>query len=377
MQRWSRQASRRRGRYPTPRRAGFLPVMLLVSLLLGAVSTPVAAGDVGAIISEPHGNIWFTEPAARVIAKLSPSGVITRVRVPARPGGIALGSTGELWFTEPDTRNIGRVGRDGQVSEYPLPPLPVAPPGPAALGELPGPGAITAGLDGTLWFANGAIVDGASRGQIDRITTGGQITEYDLPGAGSNPEQLVLGPDGNMWFTESTVNGGTIGRVSADGSIATFALPEGHELGGIAPGRDGTLWFTDAVFGQRRIVGRIGRITPTGTMHFFALPIAETQTGAIALGPDGNMWFTAGTPHKTKSRSKQGRVVRRFAASIGRITPGGRVTEYPTRHLSLDIVPGPRGHEMLFAPESSDAIARITLTGKIREYTVSGRHSAL
>jgi streptogramin lyase len=356
--------------------------MIFVSLLLGAAWTPVASGEVGAVISEPHGNIWFTEPTERVIAKLSPSGVITRVKVSARPGGITLGSTGELWFTEPTTRKVGRVAQDGHVSEYPVPPSPVVPEhlgpgGRPALSEPPGPGATTAGPDGNLWFTNGAIVAGASGGQIDRITTGGLITEYDIPGAGSNPDQLVLGPDGNVWFTESTVNGGAIGRVSPDGSIATFALPEGHELGGIAAGHDGALWFTDVVFGQRRITGRIGRITPTGTMHFFALPTAEAQTGAIALGADGNMWFTAGTPHRTKSRSKNGRAVVRFAASIGRITPRGRVTEYPTRQLSLDIVSGPRGREMLFAPESSNVIARITLTGKVHEYAVSGRHSAL
>jgi virginiamycin B lyase len=193
----------------------------------------------------------------------------------------------------------------------------------------------------------------------------------------SQPNQIVSGPDGNLWFTESTLNGGVIGRITPSGAISTFTLPEGHEPDAVATGCDGALWFTDVVFGSKRITGRVGRITRAGAIRYFALPTPEAQPAGLALGANGDLWFTAGTPHLVRSKSKGRRSVPVFVGSVGRITPSGRITEYPIRHLSLEIVPGPRGHEMLFVPESSDEIGRINLSGKVSEYPIRGRHSAL
>ncbi len=65
-----------------------------------------------------------------------------------------------------------------------------------------------------------------------------QVTEYTIPTNGSQPEDLVKGPDGNVWFTE---NGGKIGRVTTSGAFTEFAVPPraehlrgesvGHHLG--------------------------------------------------------------------------------------------------------------------------------------------------
>lgn len=43
------------------------------------------------------------------------------------------------------------------------------------------------------------------------------------------PNDLVAGPDGNLWFTESTLHGGVIGRITPGGTITTFVFPEVHE----------------------------------------------------------------------------------------------------------------------------------------------------
>jgi len=42
--------------------------------------------------------------------------------------------------------------------------------------------------------------------RIGRITTGGVITELAV-GAVSNPQGIVTGPDGALWFTESAGTG--------------------------------------------------------------------------------------------------------------------------------------------------------------------------
>jgi hypothetical protein len=51
-------------------------------------------------------------------------------------------------------------------------------------------------------------------------------------------------------------------------------------------------------------LNRIGRITPRGRISQYPLPSADSQPAGIAAGPDGNLWFTESQANK-----------------IGRITP--------------------------------------------------------
>ena len=77
----------------------------------------------------------------------------------------------------------------------------------------------------------------------------------------------------------------------------------------IAPGPDGNLWFTDV----STTTPAIGRITPGGAITEFSSGLNPgSRPSGIAAGPDGNLWFTdyGTTP------------------AIGRITPGGTITEF-------------------------------------------------
>jgi streptogramin lyase len=57
---------------------------------------------------------------------------------------------------------------------------------------------------------------------------------------------------------------------------------------------------------------KIGRITPGGSITEFPIPTTESRPYGITVGPDGNLWFTE------------------FGArQIGRITPAGGITEFP------------------------------------------------
>ena len=67
----------------------------------------------------------------------------------------------------------------------------------------------TAARDGDLWF----VVDNDPE-TVDRITPSGEIEEFSLP-AGSDPGQLASGPDGNLWYFDSSNSVvGTFSRVS-------------------------------------------------------------------------------------------------------------------------------------------------------------------
>jgi virginiamycin B lyase len=116
---------------------------------------------------------------------------------------IARGPDGNLWFTEPDANRIGRITPSGVITEFSVPK-------PNSL-----PGAITAGRDGNLWFTE-------DQGQrIGRISPTGSITEFSLL-AGDLPTEITAGPDGNLWFTINNNGSAKIGRLTPTGQLAEF-----------------------------------------------------------------------------------------------------------------------------------------------------------
>ena len=61
----------------------------------------------------------------------------------------------------------------------------------------------------------------------------GTLTEYSVPlvpqanWTTEQPEGIVIGPDGNIWFADA--GGGDIARMSLTGAITQFLLPtRGH-----------------------------------------------------------------------------------------------------------------------------------------------------
>jgi virginiamycin B lyase len=191
----------------------------------------------------------------------------------------------------------------------------------------------------------------------------GTVSEYQIVSPDSQPNDLVAGPDGNMWFTESTDRGAVIGRITPAGKITKFALPDVseqvNETFAIAAGRDGSLWFTDQLRGGGPWTSRIGRITTAGNIHYFALPTPEVQADDIALGADGDMWFTAAGSNIQRPSSASG-------AEIGRIAPDGHVKQFAVTDEPNEIVRG-KHNTMLFTSFTAkgNRIGRITANGKI------------
>ena len=80
------------------------------------------------------------------------------------------------------------------------------------------------------------------------------IDEYLLPNAGSQPAGITVGPDGALWFAEEA--GNRIGRIdprqavngTANG-ITEYAIPQVPGFPSLADqitvGPDGRLWFTE------------------------------------------------------------------------------------------------------------------------------------
>lgn len=268
-----------------------------------------------------------------------------------RPAGIVAGPDGALWFTNQDNNSIGRISTAGVVSNY------------TGVG-IDDPFDIAVGSDGALWFTN------SNNNSIGRITTTGKVTNYTDPSIGS-PQHIAAGPDGALWFT----NARSIGRITTAGVVSHFG-----SVGpvSITAGPDGALWFTE------QFESIIGRITTTGIITTYQLPVAETPTD-ITAGPDGALWFISnefqGSPSIGRittngtatdftdpslnpafiTAGPDGALWFTNAGSIGRITTAGVVSAYPDPSISLPlgITTGPDG-ALWFTNEDDNSIGRIT-----------------
>jgi hypothetical protein len=127
------------------------------------------------------------------------------------------------------------------------------------------------------------------------------------------------------------------------------------------PGPDGDEWFVD-----NGHTPAIGRITPSGKITEYPLAAGEGACG-IASGPDGNLWFTQPAT-VTASGTEQ------TPPLIGKVTPAGKITEYSSglnqSAQPCDIATGADGN-LWFADDGfvTAAIGRVTPSGQITEFS--------
>jgi virginiamycin B lyase len=261
------------------------------------------------------------------------------------PGGITAGPDGNIWFTE--SHRIGRITPNGRISEYH-----------AGLGPKSEPTAITAGSDGNIWFT-----DEGNNGDhaIGRITPRGQIKEFfNTPGG----QTITTGSDGNLWIniengiTRMPPRGPLIGQFTTfTGSLD----PNNSRLQDITEGPDHNVWFTDDRSTSLMAAGRIGRITPDGQITEFGAGLQpDTRPRKITVGPDGNLWFTE---------------LRGDGGGIGMVTPNGQITELSTPSVSPDpsffpdSITAARDGNLWYT--ESHGIGRLTPTGQITGFAPS------
>jgi virginiamycin B lyase len=252
------------------------------------------------ITAGPDGNLWIAETNSSRIVRVTPAGTVTDFLLPAGRAPVNLAvAAGRVFFTEQADR-IGLInpgagsdaGIQASITEFSVPGVGSAPSG------------IAMGPDAALWFTE------RGSDEIGRMTTVGVVTnEFTIPGAADEPVGIVSGPDGTLWFTER--GSSEIGRVTTGGVFTEFPVaglsstPNG--LGSITAGADGALWFVNSGLDQ------IDRITTGGQQSQFAAP-ADSGLEGVTAGPDGALWFTEGRSGK-----------------IGRMTTSGAVSEYTVR----------------------------------------------
>jgi virginiamycin B lyase len=227
------------------------------------------------------GRLWFAEEStSNEIGAIATGGTVSQYTgTLGFSRDVVLGPDNRIWFTDPGDNAIEAITTGGTLSVYPIPTAGSSPWG------------ITVGPDGNMWFT-----EAGSAPKIGKITTGGTITEYPVSGVHS-PGYLVFiatGSDGNLWFTDYT--GNQVGKMTTSGTVTFYNPPTaGSEPDGITSGPDGDIYFTEAG------VGKIGAIVPsTGQIVESATLPSGAGSGPyiITTGPDGNVWFTEATGNK-------------------------------------------------------------------------------
>jgi streptogramin lyase len=347
-----------------------------------------------ALAMGPDGNLWFASSASdgagdAAIGRMTPNGQVTFFSVPRNFltfGGLTTGPDGNLWFTE---RESGvTAGEQPAVGE-------ITPSGVLTLHNIPvgttldpnrgvgvGAAASTIAPDGSLWFTENAA--------IGRMTPDGTIQQFPLSPslAGESLGSITSGPGGAVWFIILANNldladFGSIGRITTDGAITTYPVPENATVGGITEGPGGGVWFTESFINPNtgKESESIGHITSGGVITSFAVPrrhadwtSASLELSAITTGPDGNIWFTGDFINKQSNER----------SLIGELTTRGhvRLFELP-RSLSVgstsyadnlpcstdSLISGPDGKLWFTAMDNKDSgIARISTSGKLAPF---------
>jgi virginiamycin B lyase len=167
---------------------------------------------------------------------------------------------------------------------------------------------LVSGPDGDVWFICFRLGKGlgpVDKSLVGRITPSGTVTEFSagIP-VGAEINELVVGPDGNLWFTlvagyarsgKASLGRSAIGRITPEGQVTLFSagLRKNSYPDEIIAGPDGNVWFVDGTIISTGPQTRIGRITPQGSIAEFRTGLPQTlNVGGLAAGPDGNLWFT-------------------------------------------------------------------------------------
>jgi virginiamycin B lyase len=213
------------------------------------------------------GAAWYTDGPSRLISRMSPDGVVVSFAL-ATPvvklARLALAPDGAVWFAEESAYSFTRL-KDGAFTRHA-----VQTPGMAPFG-------VAVDATGTVW----GTLPRANR--LVRISTSGEIIEFEPPTRAAHLGDVAVAPDGAVWFLEMQAN--KIGRF-AGGQFVEFPVPtRSAGLTALAIAPDGAVWFTE-LRGQR-----LGRVRD-GVITEFPLPDTAARPFGIAVDGEGNVWYT-------------------------------------------------------------------------------------
>jgi len=228
--------------------------------------------------------VWFSDDGGARVRAMGLDGTLTHESpaLGSRTFGIAATGDGRIWFANHQTSGdigVGRVDADGANATW----FDTSDTGNPALQDL------VLGPDGNIWFTEW---DGTS---VGKVTPTGTVTRYPSGSPGGNTYSIAVGDDGNLWyvFHNNPSGGAAYARVTPSGVVSTWNSNL-TKLAGIAADGLGYMWMVDEATDK---ILKVSTGTGTATGTAAGTVVAEFTTPRngprqIALGPDGGMWFT-------------------------------------------------------------------------------------
>jgi virginiamycin B lyase len=219
------------------------------------------------IATGPDGAIWFGAVNGNTVGRLKMDGTYTAYTVTGQPNWLTSGPDGNMYVGYFSPSTLEKFTMSGAHTTYTL--------SNGAYGLAVGP-------DAYIWYVNAGNYAG-------RVTTDGVETTMNSGGFAQKTYSIARGSDSAMWISESGGTGARIARLDSSQRLTEYAAPTCTTITpayyGIVLGPDGNMWFTE------RSNGCIGRITPSGAITMFSTGVSGTGPVCITVGPDGAMWF--------------------------------------------------------------------------------------
>jgi virginiamycin B lyase len=229
--------------------------------------------QVNGIVTGSDKNVWYTDYNGHALIKMQMTGKTSLfpltfgTNTNFYPGNLTVGSDGKFYIGA--YGNPGFIGVATTSGSFSVKTIPS--------GDYSADGRLVLGPDGNVWFTEQA--------HVAKITTSGTVTEFPYPdGFASNTYgSIVAGSDGDLWVSEYSQN--VIDDVDpSDGSIAQYPLPCSPT--GLVSAKDGNVW---AACSNNTLL----RISTSGSYNVVANPLGtDGYPSSFTLGADGNPWFT-------------------------------------------------------------------------------------
>lgn len=344
---------------------------LCAAILLAAPSRATASTDpighvteydigsaAGPMIVASDGSIW-TGGFLQQLVQVTPDGQVVLRDTVGAPIDPLEHPTGTIWFGLFGGSSIGRF-QDGAIQQFPV------------AGDITGD--LILGPDGKVWFSDNA-------GAVGNVDQDGTVWENQTHGG---TRDLLLGPNGNIWFADDE---GYIGQVDMANNVTEYPVV-GYttgtgRLGGMVVAPDGNIWF--GVFPD----AKIGYVSMEGVVSYLDTP---TLTRHPIVGPDGDIWFGAEgsigrvdldshevqtwpTTYDTDflTIGSDGNIwFGEYGNKIGRITPAGVVTEVDTTGPPQFLVLGADGN-IWFGEQAASFIGRVDPADAVTELDTSNQ----
>ena len=206
---------------------------------------------------------------------------------------VAVGSDGMVWFTDASLEMVGSsapfIGPPAPgLAEWESSVMPCA--SGANTEQCPFLDPIVAGPDGALWYAG---YEGATIGRIDTL---GSHTEYSLGLSGNTGATAwSSGPKATSGSPRSSPS--RIGYITPSGKVTQLTeLTPGAEPFAITVGPDQNLWFTESGTARvGRVIPDVAPVVSTGGVTGVGISSATLQGAVRPRGADTTYSFQYGT----------------------------------------------------------------------------------